>query len=188
MLAYCGLDPPALGRTTYYEIYPKYKLFCRENSSLNLICKMTAICVLTHWGRVMHICVGNLTIIGSDNGLAPDRRQAIIWTSDGILWIRPLGTNFNEILIEFLTFWFKKMRLNVSSAKWRPFFLNHSMLSAVSCYVPWLRWSIMMTIVGEKKQSLPRIDHWRPENQWNPVTKRDQMMWWWLVSETGWHV
>ena len=24
---------------------------------------------LTHWGRVTHICVGNLTIIGSDNGL-----------------------------------------------------------------------------------------------------------------------
>ena len=25
---------------------------------------------LTHWGRVTHICVGNLTIIGSDNGLS----------------------------------------------------------------------------------------------------------------------
>ena len=24
---------------------------------------------LTHWGRVTHICFGNLTIIGSDNGL-----------------------------------------------------------------------------------------------------------------------
>ena len=33
---------------------------------------------LTHWGRVTHICVGNLTIIGSDNGLSPGRRQAII--------------------------------------------------------------------------------------------------------------
>ena len=32
-----------------------------------------------------HICVGDLTIIGSENGLAPGRRQAIIWTSDGIL-------------------------------------------------------------------------------------------------------
>ena len=40
---------------------------------------------LTHWGRVTHICVGNLTIIGSDNGLSPGRRQAIIWTSAGIL-------------------------------------------------------------------------------------------------------
>ena len=31
-----------------------------------------------HWGRVTHICVSNLTIIGSDNGLSPGRRQAII--------------------------------------------------------------------------------------------------------------
>ena len=28
---------------------------------------------LTHWGRVTHICVGNLTIIVSDNGLSPGR-------------------------------------------------------------------------------------------------------------------
>ena len=39
---------------------------------------------LTHWGRVTHICVGNLTIIGSDNGLSPYRRQAIICTNAGI--------------------------------------------------------------------------------------------------------
>ena len=34
--------------------------------------------LLTHWSRVTHICVGNLAIIGSDNGLSPGRRQAII--------------------------------------------------------------------------------------------------------------
>ena len=45
----------------------------------------------------------NQTIIGSDNDLAPGRRQAIIWTNAGILWIRPLGTNFSEILIEIYT-------------------------------------------------------------------------------------
>ena len=55
---------------------------------------------LTHWGRVTHICVGKLTIIGSDNGLSPGRRQAIIWTNAGILLISPLGTNFDEILTE----------------------------------------------------------------------------------------
>ena len=32
---------------------------------------------LTHWGRVMHICVRKLTIIGSDSGLSPDPHQAI---------------------------------------------------------------------------------------------------------------
>ena len=33
----------------------------------------------------MHVCISNLTIIGSDNGLSPGRRQAIIWTNAGIL-------------------------------------------------------------------------------------------------------
>ena len=46
---------------------------------------------LTHWGRVTHICVNKLTTTGSDNGLSPRRRQAIIWTNAGILLIRPLG-------------------------------------------------------------------------------------------------
>ena len=52
--------------------------------------------VLTHWGRVTHTCVSKLTIIGSDNGLSPDRRQATIWTNAGILLIGPLGTNFSK--------------------------------------------------------------------------------------------
>ena len=50
---------------------------------------------LTHWGRVTHIYVDKLTIIDSDNGLLPGRRQAIIWTNAGILLIGPLWTNFN---------------------------------------------------------------------------------------------
>ena len=89
---------------------------------------------LTHWGRVTHICVGKLTTIGPHTGLSPDRRQAIIWTSAGILLIGPLGTNFSEILIEIRTFSFKKMRLKVSSAKRRRFCfgLNELMLSEIS--------------------------------------------------------
>ena len=43
----------------------------------------------THWGRVTHMFAGNLTIIGSDNGLSPGRRQAIIWSNVGKLLIRP---------------------------------------------------------------------------------------------------
>ena len=46
------------------------------------------------------MCVIKLTTIGSDNGLSPGQRQAIIRTNAGILLIWPLGTNFNEILIE----------------------------------------------------------------------------------------
>ena len=33
--------------------------------------------ILTHWGRVTHICVCKLTFISSDNGLSPGRRQAL---------------------------------------------------------------------------------------------------------------
>ena len=78
---------------------------------------------LTHWGRVTHICVGNLTIIGSDNGLSPGRRQAITWTNVGILLIGPLGTNFSEMLIKIHTFSFKKIHLKMSG-KWRAFCLG----------------------------------------------------------------
>ena len=79
---------------------------------------------LTHWGRVTHICVGNLTIIGPDNGLSPGRRQTIIWTNAGILLIGPWGINFSENLISIHTFSFKKIHLKMSSAKWRPFCLG----------------------------------------------------------------
>ena len=87
--------------------------------------------ILTHWGRVTHICVGNLTIIGSDNGLLPGRRQAIIWTNARILLIGPLGTNFSENSIEVLTFSFTKMRLKLSSAKWQPFCLGPNVLNMI---------------------------------------------------------
>ena len=70
---------------------------------------------LIHWGRVMHICVSELAIIGSDNGLSPGRRQAIIWTNAGTLLIGPLGTNFNEMLIEIHINSLKKMHLKMSS-------------------------------------------------------------------------
>ena len=90
---------------------------------------------LTHWGRVTHICVSELTIIGSDNGLSPGRRQAIIWNNAGLLLIEPLGTNFSEISIEIQTFLFKKMHLNMSSAKWRPFCLGLNVLILSRLYL-----------------------------------------------------
>ena len=39
---------------------------------------------LTHWGWVTYICMGNLTIIASDDGLSPGQRQANISTNDVI--------------------------------------------------------------------------------------------------------
>ena len=75
-----------------------------------------------------HICVSKLSILGSDNGLSPGRRKAIVWTSAGILLIGPIGTNFSEILIGIQTFSFTKMHLKISSAKCRPFFLGLNVL------------------------------------------------------------
>ena len=60
-------------------------------------------CYLTHWGRETHICVSKITIIGSDDGLSPGRRNAIIWTNAGILlFIRTLHdcpSQMNENLL-----------------------------------------------------------------------------------------
>ena len=64
---------------------------------------------LTHWGWVMHICIGKLTIIDSDNGLSPGRRQAIIWTNTGIVLFGTLETNFSKILIKIQIFSLKKI-------------------------------------------------------------------------------
>ena len=81
-----------------------------------------------------HVFVGKLIIIGSDNGLPPDRHQAIIWTNAGLLSIGPLRTYFSENLM--------------SSVKWRPSYLGlnvlrRSLWSIVllvrfNFYMPWL--------------------------------------------------
>ena len=66
-----------------------------------------------------HICITNITTIGSDYGSYPGRHQTTTWTSAGISWSRTLGSNFSEILSEIRPFLFKKMKM--SSAKWRSF-------------------------------------------------------------------
>ena len=62
----------------------------------------------------------NYDSTGSDNGLSPGRPQTIIWTNTGLLSIGTIGTNYSEIMIVIHTFSFKKMRVKISSAKWRP--------------------------------------------------------------------
>ena len=87
---------------------------------------------LTHWGRLTHICISKLTIIGSDNGLSPGRHQAIIWTNAGIVLIGLLGTKFSEILIEIHIFSFKKIHLNMLSGKGGPFCLSLNELTELN--------------------------------------------------------
>ena len=94
------------------------KYTCKDNGKLDNL--------LTHWhlqASVQH------TNIGSDNGLSPVRRQAIIWTNAAILSIRPQETYFIEILFKIQKFSFKRMHLDMSSAKWRPFSLGLNVLN-----------------------------------------------------------
>ena len=84
---------------------------------------------LTHWDRVTHIYIRNLSIISSNNGLSPVRRQAIIWTNGWIFVIVRLGTKFSDILIEICTFSFTKMNFKMSSGKWWPFCLGLNVLT-----------------------------------------------------------
>ena len=94
---------------------------------------------LTHWDRVTHMYVSKLATSGLDKGLSPGRCQAIIWTNGGMLLIRTSEPNFNEILIGINTFSFMKMPLNMSSAKWRPFWPQcvKSKSNGNHFYIPW---------------------------------------------------
>ena len=81
--------------------------------------------LLTHWCYMTDICVRNLTISSSDNGLLPGRHQAIIWTNDGISFTAPIQTNFSEILNKIHTFSF---HLKMLSGKWWPLCLGLDVL------------------------------------------------------------
>ena len=96
-----------LMKLLYTQWLANINLLATKSSSIKQLEKLHQIpniFLITHWGRVTHICVSKLTIIGSDNGLSPGQRQAIVWTNAGILLIGPLGTNFSEILIQIDTF------------------------------------------------------------------------------------
>ena len=110
----------------------------------------------SHWGRVTHICVSKQTIIGSDIGLSPGRRQVIIWTNAGILLIGPLGTNFNEILIAIQTFSFKKMHFKISSVEARPFCLGLNVSTQQDSYT-WHQTCTLHDIVFNHKMAWPHI-------------------------------
>ena len=120
---------------------------------------------------MLQIWVSKLTLIGSDNGLAPGRRQAIIWTNAWIELLEPLGTNFSEILIKILIFSFEKICLKVSSAKWRPFCLGLNVLisnfqfHALIYYLDF-RWLVSWKVYVDL--SRPNLKKWRSKyrHQW----------------------
>ena len=111
-----------LKTSNFTDWYPVYLFLCRNEKK-------------KHCGRGTHICISNLTIIGSDNDLSPDRRHAIILIIARILLIGPLRINFSEILFKMWAFSFKKMRLKISSAKWCLFRLGLDVLKHISSLI-----------------------------------------------------
>ena len=96
--------------------------------SVSLIKCWLALCTWLLWyGNATHFpwchiyAFVNWVSIGSDNGLSPIERQAIIWTNAELWWIRPPETNFSEIWINIQNIPFMKVHLKISSSKWRPF-------------------------------------------------------------------
>ena len=77
----------------------------------------------------MHVSVGKLTSIGSDNGLSPRRRQAITWTNAKTLLIGLLGRNFSDLLIEIDKLSFNKLLLKMSTGN------SGHRVSALMCYI-----------------------------------------------------
>ena len=166
------MSPVKLLGTNFNEVSPEIQRFSFSKMHLNESsaklysgigdCR----CVYSLiWGRVTHIYVDNLTIIGSDNGLSPGRRQAIIWTYDGILSIGPLGTNFSEILIGTQTFSFKKIGFKCRLRNGVHF------VSASMC---WIGWDLGRHVLDDNSSTLEKtltleekthqIQYWKKTN------------------------
>ena len=84
-------------------------LFDREITFGNVVCKTVAIRPQSvnssppHPKCRIYASVNRINI-GSDNGLSPIRRQAIIWTNDGLLLIALPGTDFSKVWKGILLF------------------------------------------------------------------------------------
>ena len=132
--SFCDLTDLFLNLVRGGPVDNNRSIFYNENIRIKPFLSNGIRAALIHWGRVTHLCVDKLTIIGSDNGLSPGQRQAITWPNAGILLIGHFGTNVSEILSGIQTFSFTKMHLKMSSAKWRPFCLGLNVLN----YGSWL--------------------------------------------------
>ena len=108
------------------------KIFCGNRKWIRIFYNFYTLSwygLLTYLGRVTHICVRKIIIIGSDNGLSTGWCQAIISTNHVIFLVGPLETNYSAILIEIPTFSFKKIHLNMLSGKWRPLCIGLNLLT-----------------------------------------------------------
>ena len=113
------------------------------------VLRVLTFCPFNHRGQVTHFCIWNLSIISSDNDLAPVRCQAIISSNSGILWIWPLGkisvdkfeSKYKTLLCSviwikiqsFTEFSLKEIDLIMLSLKFRPFCQEASELTLGWC-------------------------------------------------------
>ena len=122
LLALCEVNPPVTGGFPSQSA-SNVDLWCFLNISQNkllnkhLSCQWSAMTwhskPLTRCGLSMAYDIRNLVIIDSDHSWSPYWCQAIPWTSDDLLTIETVGTNFSEILIKMKTS-FKKMHMKMS--------------------------------------------------------------------------
>ena len=112
-----------------------------------------------------HICARELTIIGSDNGLSPGRRQAIIWTNARILLIGPVGNKLQWNLKRNLYIFIQEAVFQISSKNWRPFCLGIDVIKVLKCAqwilksylgltrsISWLLMPWLLTSPGHQQQ------------------------------------
>ena len=143
---------------SYPVLHPMSSTIILLWKKVHLMIIIKLVSTLTHWGRVTHICVSKLTIIGSDNGVSPGRWQAIIWTNAGILLIRNLGTNFNEILTV--------VRFHSRKCIWKCFLRNGVHFVSASLCSSDLHWNwyngiLSLDISGKIKRVLNAyLGHW----------------------------
>ena len=96
----------------------------------------------------------NRTSIGSEDGLSPIKRQAIIWNNAGISLIGPMETNFNETKFIHL---FKKIHLKMLSGKWYPHLHLTASGHEYNSWTSWISWSAEKNIVIKARALLMTV-------------------------------
>ena len=86
--------------------------------------KMYSFRLIFHWSLFPRVQLTISSSIGSDNGLAPARRQAIIWTNDGLFAdanMRHSALNWRQSSTwnnDGLIYWYIYRRLCVTRSQW----------------------------------------------------------------------
>ena len=139
-------------QTTFSDAYSGVEtIWCKFHRS------MFSRVQLAHWGHVMHLCICNLAVIGSDNGLSPSRCQTMIWTNAGILIRNKLQWNANR---------------NSN------FFIEENAFQ----YVIWKMLAIFSRPqCVNNKSPLPQVITWCHQ------ATSCSLNWWWINDEDLWH-